>query len=281
MEYETEELTDKARATISGDFIELTDGIVHYELAGPLDGKNVVLVHGFSSPMSPVWDNNFPYLSRKFRVLRYDLFGRGYSDKPDTQYDVSLYIRQLEELLTRLELIKKRINLVGLSMGGIICVVFAVSHHEMVEKLSLIDPAGCETTAELIPSEDIWKTWDHEDLIEGQREDFYDTDQQVIEEYLKKYQEQTRFNGFLRAIKSTIEHIPFTKFGADYRKVEKFNIPAQLIWGKEDRTIPFSSSSAVIRAIPHIQFYPIEGAGHIPNYTHSRQVNQLLGDFLS
>ncbi|MFW9856309.1 MAG: alpha/beta fold hydrolase [Candidatus Thorarchaeota archaeon] len=281
MEYETEELTDDVRATISGDFIELTDGIVHYELAGPLEGKNIVLVHGFSSPMSPVWDNNFTYLTRKFRVLRYDLFGRGYSDRPNIQYDVNLYIRQLEELLTRLELTEKRVNLVGLSMGGIICVVFAVTHHERVLKLSLIDPAGCETTAELIPSEDIWKMWDHEVMIEGQREDFHNTDQKVIDDYLVKYKEQTRFKGFLRAIKSTIEHVPFTKFGAAYRKVGKYDIPVQLIWGKEDRTIPFSSSSAVIKAIPHLQFYPIERAGHIPNYTHSRQVNQLLGDFLS
>jgi pimeloyl-ACP methyl ester carboxylesterase len=282
MEYEIDELTEKVRTSLPGEFIELSDGIVHYELAGPEDGEFIVLVHGFSSPMSPVWDNNFSFLTKEFRVLRYDLFGRGFSDRPKgIRYNVSLYVRQLKELLIKLELASNELNLVGLSMGGIICIVFTDEHQKMVTKLSLIDPAGCETTEELMPSEDVWRQWSHDRWIQGQREDFYKTDPSIVEDYLKKYAEQTRYKGFLRALRSTIENVPFTKFGEIYRRVGNYKIPVQLIWGKEDQTIPFSSSSAVIDAIPHIQFHPIENAGHIPNYTHSIEVNKLLVDFLS
>jgi len=45
-------------------------------------GPAVALVHGFSVPYY-VWDPTAPELARAgFRVLRYDLYGRGYSDRP-------------------------------------------------------------------------------------------------------------------------------------------------------------------------------------------------------
>jgi alpha-beta hydrolase superfamily lysophospholipase len=99
LETERLEMDDQARQLAPGAFVQLTRGRVHYELAGPEDGRLVVLVHGFSVP-SFVWDPTFEALvSRGFRVLRYDLYGRGFSDRPDTAYDRALYVEQLRELL--------------------------------------------------------------------------------------------------------------------------------------------------------------------------------------
>jgi pimeloyl-ACP methyl ester carboxylesterase len=54
-----------------------------------------VLIPGFSVPYV-IWDPTFEDLVEKgFRVLRYDLFGRGYSDRPDAIYDLELFDRQL------------------------------------------------------------------------------------------------------------------------------------------------------------------------------------------
>ena len=44
---ESKELNRNTRANLDGDFIELTDGITFYELAGELDAPLVVMVHGF------------------------------------------------------------------------------------------------------------------------------------------------------------------------------------------------------------------------------------------
>ena len=44
MEYETIELTSDVRSSLPGEFVELSDGYVHYELVGPEDGEVVVLV---------------------------------------------------------------------------------------------------------------------------------------------------------------------------------------------------------------------------------------------
>src|SRR5258708_30381000 len=115
---ETEELDDTTRATTRGSFVELADGFTHYEF-GPGDrGEPVVVVHGFWAPYL-IWDPTFQALvGERFSVLRYDLYGRGYSDRPRTKYGLELFVRQLLELADRLGL--GRINLVGLSMGGAI-----------------------------------------------------------------------------------------------------------------------------------------------------------------
>lgn len=89
---ETEELNDAVRASAPGSFIELPDSCTHYELGGPQNGRLIVLVHGFSVPYF-IWDPTFSFLTESgFRALRYDLFGRGYSDRPKVRYDIDLWL---------------------------------------------------------------------------------------------------------------------------------------------------------------------------------------------
>ena len=64
-------------------FIDLSVGKTHYELVGPETGRTVVLLHGGTIPMW-TWDRQVPALVEAgFRVLRYDMCGRGYSDSPE------------------------------------------------------------------------------------------------------------------------------------------------------------------------------------------------------
>ncbi len=138
---ETRILDDEARRSAPGDFVRLPDGMVHYELKGPPDGQPVVLVHGFSVPYY-IWDPTFPALAAAgLRVLRYDLFGRGFSDRPDLPYTMELFVRQLKDLLEALQ-VNIPVSLVGLSMGGPVSAGFTVQHPEFVRKLCLLDPAG-------------------------------------------------------------------------------------------------------------------------------------------
>src|ERR1043165_8585200 len=88
-------LDDAARHFAAGQYVRLPDGMTHYEVGGPDTGRRVVLVHGFSVPYY-IWDSTFIALTNAgFRVARYDLLGRGYSDRPDTRYNLDLYDRQL------------------------------------------------------------------------------------------------------------------------------------------------------------------------------------------
>ncbi len=285
MVHESFELTDDLRESLPGKFIELSDGIVHYELEG--SSRNVVvLVHGFSSPFF-VWDENFKFLVNEgFKVLRYDLFGRGYSDRPKVKYNMDLFIRQLFELVNQLGLTQQKFSLVGLSMGGGICVVFADQYPELVQKISLIDPIGFPMGRSVFSSllkipglnKLILRRLNHETMIENQKGDFYRYDR--INEYLEKYAEQMRYSGWLRAIRSTLLNLPFTNLRKTYERLGSKRLPMQLFWGENDQTIPLSNSLKIRDAVPDIRFHLIKECGHMPHYTRPNEVKPLLLAFL-
>ncbi|MFX1538242.1 MAG: alpha/beta fold hydrolase, partial [Promethearchaeota archaeon] len=285
MGFEIEELDYEIRKTLPGDFIQLSDGYTHYELSGPENGDVIILVHGFSTPLF-IWDPTFEFLVKEgFKVLRYDLYGRGYSDRPNTTYNMDLFIRQLLELIQGLKLAK--FNLIGLSMGGGVCIVFADKYPELVQKVSLIDPIGFPMGRDILLS--ILKIpilnnlilrlyLSHKRIIDAQKGDFYQYGK--VDEYLEKYAEQLRYKRFLRAIRSTVINTPSTNLKETYERVGNRNIPVQLFWGEQDQTIPYETSQKVCTAIPSIEFHTIKESGHIPHYTHPEEVNPLLVKFL-
>lgn len=77
-----------------------------------------------------------------YRVLLYDLYGRGYSDAPKgVAYDPQLYVMQLALLLQHLQW--KSVRVVGFSMGGAIAASFVAAFPELVERdVVLVASAG-------------------------------------------------------------------------------------------------------------------------------------------
>src|SRR3954467_14480252 len=91
-------LDDTSRRAAPGKFVRLSDGLTHYQIDGPDSGRVVVLAHGFSVPYY-IWDSTAAYLSASgYRVIRYDSYGRGWSDRPDVAYNDKLFERQVGEL---------------------------------------------------------------------------------------------------------------------------------------------------------------------------------------
>ncbi|KAI9452914.1 Alpha/Beta hydrolase protein [Boletus coccyginus] len=118
-----------------GFYVLLPHGRTRYWLIGPNHGPRVVLVHGLSIP-AIVWKVVAPVLaSRGYRVLLYDLYGRGYSDAPDVTYD---HIRWDDAYV------------VGFSMGGGIATAFAVQFPHLVNgKVALAASTGIMESSDI------------------------------------------------------------------------------------------------------------------------------------
>ncbi len=99
-----------------------TNGTV-YTLSGPMDAPAVALIHGLGLTRD-TWRALEPALAARYRVLNYDLFGHGESPLPAGDTDLTLFARQLGELLDELEI--QRVALVGFSLGGMINRRFAL-----------------------------------------------------------------------------------------------------------------------------------------------------------
>ncbi len=283
---ETQELDEAARRQADGSFISLADGITHYELGGPENGRTVVLVHGFSSPYF-IFDTTFEFLVNSgFRVLRYDLIGRGYSDRPHVDYNIHLFVRQLKDLLVALGL--KRVNLVGLSMGGPIATSFIGEYPDHVSRQVLIDPVGAKQVplpwmlkALKLPivGELALGLFGSARMLKGIASDLFDPE--AVEHFQNQFKIQMQYKGFKYAILSTMRNGMLKSFYETYARVGELRKPTLLFWGMDDATVPFESSKLILKAMPHAEFHAIENCGHIPHYEKSEIVNPILQEFLS
>jgi len=281
---ETEVLDEAARRAAPGSFVRLTDGCTHYELGGPEAGRPVVLVHGFSVPYF-IWEPTFQALTGAgFRTLRFDLFGRGFSDRPHARYDLNFFTRQLDELLDALKL--DRVVLVGLSMGGPVAAAFTARQPGRVRSLALVDPIGAQPLrlspllkAALLPGigELALGLLGNERLLKSIASDFFDPE--LVGVFQKQYRVQMKYRGFKRAILSTMRNGALGGFPQVYRHIGELGTPVLLIWGEQDRTIPFHNSRDILRAIRQAEFHPVENGGHIPHYERPDLVNPILIDF--
>ena len=115
-------LDDRSRNSAPGHFTKLSQGRTHYKWHGPSDGPVVVLVHGLTTP-SYVWTALLPGLTGAgYRVLRYDLYGRGFSDRPKGAQTGAFFVRQLQDLLQD-QGVDGPVPVVGYSMGGSIALI--------------------------------------------------------------------------------------------------------------------------------------------------------------
>lgn len=295
---ETKVLDEAARSTAPGSFIALLDGFTHYELGGnsplevgpgeaPNKGERapVVLVHGFSVPYF-IWDPTFDFLTQSgFQVLRYDLFGRGFSDRPKLRYNIDLFCKQLRELTGILGF--ERFDLVGLSLGGPISATFTARYPERIRRLVLIDPAGVQavtltrllhTARTLGVGRLVRDLFGSEGMAKGVEFDFYNPAHDKA--FVAKYSVQMEYKGFKRALLSTVRNGMLGDFMATYRKIGQQGTPTLLFWGRDDHTVPFEHSDLLCVAIPQARLHAFDQCGHIPHYEKAQEANPLLLEFL-
>ena len=282
---EVKQLNENTREGLTGEFIKLPMGTTHYELGGPADGALVVLVHGFSVPYY-VWDPTFEALTGSgYRVLRYDLYGRGFSDRPDVSYDLDLYMGQLENLLDELNLNQKT-HLIGLSMGGPIVSAYANRHPNQVKSVTLIAPEVLTVkSAEIFPM----NLPVLGELVSGaylvpfylpssQTADFYDPG--LFPGWKKRYQEQMVYKGFRRAILSSIRNLAGQDSLAEYKKLGETHIPVLLIWGEEDQSVSFEAVQSALDQMPQAELHIFPETGHLPHFEQAQEVSPVILEFI-
>jgi pimeloyl-ACP methyl ester carboxylesterase len=278
---EDKELNEAERERLGGTYVKLSDGVTHYNLTGPVDGKLAVLVHGGTVPIW-TWDEQIDVLSDAgYRVLTYDKYGRGYSDRPAVTYDQALYKKQLLELVDKLGFTK--FDLIGRSLGGGTVINFTAQYPNRVQKLVLISPminnfklpsifkppVIGEYITRLIGVKaivDRFKT-----LFEGHSE---------AAKYIKLFEEQTTYKGFQLAILSMFRNDAMLDYSKAYQTVGKQDREVLLIWGTEDTEITPAMIKDIRSFIPQVQFKPVEGTGHGIVFQKSDIVNSLILDFL-
>jgi pimeloyl-ACP methyl ester carboxylesterase len=278
---ETLDLDDGVRRAAPGQFVRLTDGYTHYDIGGPPAGRLVVLAAGFSVPYY-IWDPTFTALAEAgFRVLRYDYYGRGFSDRPDGPYTQAFYVRQLAELLDWLK-VSGSVDLAGLSLGGSIVTSFADLFPDRVRSLIYVDPSFRSPSPIPPTNPQVWsfltaifteRRWADEQLA-----DFLHPER--FPDWPARYRVQMQYRGFRRARLSELVSNASMDQREEIERVGRHRRPVLVIWGKQDMQVPIEQSATLLEAMPRGRLVTIEDAGHLPQLEQPTIVNAAIVEFL-
>jgi len=272
------------REALGGTYVALPGGVTHYELSGAADGPVVALIHGGTIPFY-TWDAQMHALREAgFRVLRYDHFGRGYSDRPKVPYDRAFYRKQLEDLFEALD-IEGPVNLVGVSFGGAIAATFAEAHPERVAKLVLIAPVVDYAEGKAlfglakVPFLSEWYARVFSVRATITRANGFFRESGADPSYATRFDEQTRFEGYEQALLSMSRTDALTSYHDTYASLG--DLPTLLLWGSEDAEIPREHMEFLQKHLASVSTVELEGAGHGVTIQRKEEVNRKIVEFLT
>jgi pimeloyl-ACP methyl ester carboxylesterase len=260
---------------------------LYYEDHGA--GTPVVLIHGW--PLSgAAWEKQVPaLLGAGYRVITYDRRGFGRSSRPAKGYTYDTFARDLDKLMTILNL--NDAVLVGFSMGGgEVARYLGTIGSRRVSKavfVSAIPPflLNAPNNPEGIDSS----------VFEGIRQGIIADRPSFLTQFFRNFynvdvpgpalitDEALRLSWMIAATASpggTLECV--TAWLTDFRNdLKTISIPTLIVHGDADRICPISvTGKRTHEAIPGSRLVVVEGGPHGLNWTHAAQLNKALLDFL-
>jgi pimeloyl-ACP methyl ester carboxylesterase len=269
-----------------GEFVQLPEGRMRYEVEGPEDGEVIVLIHGLAGHMH-IWDKNFHELAKNgFRVIRYDIFGRGFSERIEQVHNSDLFVGQLKGLADHLYL-KKPFHLMGLSMGGAVSIRFTSAYPELVKSLVLVDAFGIPT-----PNDPLLlitrPKYLGEALMGSVGGPFIKA---ATARGVKEPKKHTGFRKWFtapmskvrskRALLSSLRNFMVEDHLPHIDKVESLPIKKLIVWGEHDKVLPLNYGKQLHSKIPSAKMEVFENSGHIPHYEEPERFNELVSGFVN
>ena len=258
-----------ARRAAPGKFAKLSGGQTHYRWSGRTRGPVIVLVHGLTTP-SVVWDQIIPALNDLgFRVLSYDLYGRGFSDLPRGEQSLAYFTRQLDELLAD-QGIDEDITLIGYSMGGSIVTAFAAAQPHRVARVLLVASAGIELKESRLEQfcrkVPVLGDWSHRLIVAGQMRRGVAAKSGEVAQAQKAHLAR---RGYLDAVLSSRRHALAQTLETEHRALSRDDVPVFAFWAREDTTIPISAMGTLAQWNRMARQEDIAGAGHAMPYSYA------------
>jgi pimeloyl-ACP methyl ester carboxylesterase len=135
--------TELRRLPFCQAWIDAEGVSTRYAEAGSHDAPAVVMLHGTGGHWE-TWSANIGPVSRDFRVVAIDMIGNGFTDKPDVDYEIPVYVNHVRAVMDGLGI--TRASLMGTSLGSWVAAQFALDYPDRVDKLLLMSTAGLIAT---------------------------------------------------------------------------------------------------------------------------------------
>lgn len=262
---------------------------LHYEDKGT--GQPVVLIHGYPLDGNSWEGQTAALLDAGYRVVTYDRRGFGQSSQPSVGYDYDTFAADLHTVLETLDL--RDVVLVGFSMGtGEVARYLSTYGSARVAKAAFLaslepflaitddNPDGAAPLSffEGVAA-DVAK--DRYAFFTGFYDQFFNLDEnlgtRISEEQVRHAWDVAAGSGSVASAAAPLTWP--TDFRAD---IPKIDVPALILHGTGDRTLPIDATARRFKELlPAADYVEIEGAPHGLLTTHTAEVNEALLAFLA
>jgi len=243
--------------------------------AGRDDGLPLVFINSLGSDLR-IWDGVVPHLVDHAGLIRYDKRGHGLSDCPPAPYSIRDHTEDLHGLLELIGITEA--VLIGISVGGMIALDFAITYPEQVKALILCDTAAKIGTSEMWNEridtlrahgmahlgDAILTRWFTPSFLENQpaaARGYYN---------MLTRMPVTGYTGTCEALRD-----------ADLREaVATIQAKALVLCGAEDASTPPDLVRGLAESLPDARFALLEGAGHLPCIEQPAKMATIIREFL-
>lgn len=242
---------------------------LYYEVYG--EGEPIIFSHGWMDDCS-VWKSQIEFFAKRYKVIVYDHRGHGKSDKPEKDYSIQTLSNDLFALIQKLNF--EKITIIGLSMGGMTAMVFALDHPDKVSKLVLVG-----TTAKMSFSMrvQIWimmHIFPYKSFARGAIDTkYYEPSEQVIKEAMDRALRTPKYAAYGC-------YLEFTKNYDIRDRVSKIKVPTLIIVGDKDNITPVDMSQYLNREIEGSKLQIMPNSKHMPMIDKVKELNEITDKFI-
>lgn len=297
-------------ADADGKFMTVNDASIYYLDRGPVDGKPIILLHGFLGSVVD-WTNTIPALTDAgFRVIAFDRPPFGLSDKrTDLDYSTQAMSNLTAGVMDALNI--EQAVIVGHSLGGAVASQFVLDYPTRVTRLVLVDAAigimgsnpqfdmrpngggrnngnnntGVEFLSRVNPDSPAAQA-----LVRGMFSPEF-ANNMMAQSMSQKHdidpaemQRRTRglqIKGWEGGVLAFTRDAFSDKSEIELDAFKTVQTPVLIIWGQDDRIVPIEVGEALRELFPHNTWITYPQVGHTAMDENTTQFNADLVTFAS
>ena len=212
----------------------------------------------------PVWSHWWEELAKDHLVIRFDQRGSGLSDRNVDDISFNAFVKDLETVVTTLEL--DNFVLLGISQGGPVAIEYVVRHPGRVSKLVL---CGAYARGSLKRGESR-EEFDALSTLTGRG--WGRDDPAYRQLFTSRFMpdataEQANWFNELHRVSTSPENavrIRHTTANIDVlERLPEVNVPTLVLHSRHERQVPFEQGRQLASLIPDARFVPLESNNHL------------------
>jgi len=253
--------------------IKTSFGTAHVILAGPKNGKDLVLLHGMDAS-STMWYPNIKSLAKNHRVYAIDfLMEPGKSTltaKPLSKEDIVLFYN---EVFNHYKL--KNFNIVAASRGGWIAMLLAIEKKSSIDKIVLLSPAQTFKFIDKVGKTSnalFLKLFPSEKKFDKTLKTFSTHPEKISPVYKRQFY---LANKYAKSNSSMLKMMPFSN--DELRSIKN---PVLVLIGDTDVINSEESAEKAKEFLPNSKTKIIKDAGHFLSIDQTKTVNDAIVNFL-